>query len=53
MVASAVCPRMFGILTTWTVGAQRTNHIVSTTFETIAKKHTETGKALYPHAISN
>ena len=38
MVSPAVCPRLFEFLTTLTLGAQRRHHIVSTAFETIAKK---------------
>ena len=38
MVTPAVCPRLFEFLTTLTFGAQRRHHIVSTAFETIAKK---------------
>ena len=54
MVAPAVYPRMCEILATFTFGAQRRNHNVSTAFETIAKKiNSETWKARCPHAISN
>ena len=38
MATLVVCPRLFVILTTLTFGALRRNHIVSTAFETIAKK---------------
>ena len=38
MVTPVVCPRLFGILTMLTFRALRRNHIVSTAFETIAKK---------------
>ena len=41
MVTPAVCPRLFEFLTTLTFGALRKNHIVSTTFEDIAKKNTK------------
>ena len=36
---TAVCPRLFEILTTLTFGALRKNHIVSPTVEDITKKH--------------
>ena len=42
--------RLFEILTAWTFGAQRRNHMESTAFGTIAKKKTK--KTLCPHAIS-
>ena len=38
VVAPAVYPRVFEILTTLKFGALRTKHIVSTAFETITKK---------------
>ena len=38
-VTPAVCPRLFEILTTLTFRALGRSHIVSTAFETIAKKH--------------
>ena len=38
IVTPVVCPRLFEILTTLTLGALRRNHIVSTALETIAKK---------------
>ena len=38
MVTPAVCPRLFEFLTTLTFGALRRNHMVSTPFETVAKK---------------
>ena len=48
MVAPAVCPRLFECPATFTFGALRKNHIVSTTFEAIAKKthKTETKKTI-------
>ena len=41
MVTPAVCPRLCEIPTTLTVGAQRRNHIVSTAYETVARKKKE------------
>ena len=38
---TAVCPRLFEILTTLTCGALHKNHIVSPRFEDIIKKHKE------------
>ena len=43
MVTPAVCPRLFGILTTLTFGAQRKNHIASKLIETISKKSDQEG----------
>ena len=38
VVTPAVCPRLFEVLTTLTLGALRNNHTVSTAFENIVQK---------------
>ena len=45
--------RLFGLLTTLTFGARRSNHIVSVALETIAKNNSETRKVPCPRAITN
>ena len=47
MVTPPVCPRLVENLTTLTFGALRRSHVVSTAFETVAKK---AGKARCPRA---
>ena len=49
---TAVCPRVFEILTTLTFGALRGNHIVSTAFETV-ERNTEAKKVRRPRVVSN
>ena len=51
MVTPPVCPRLLEFLNTLTFGAQRRNIIVSTAFETIAKK-TQRQRRLVVHMRS-
>ena len=51
---TAVCPRLFEILTTLTLGALRKIHIVSSTVEDITKNHKKkTMKPSRPRVVSN